>query len=165
MALSPISLARRKSGVQIPSPPPLKRQVRASSASRWRRSLHVAAALRPHDRSRQVDDLRVTLLSGRVQCAEAVTQSGVGVGVQVAVAVEGEADRRVTGQGSNFLGLAPAAIQSATAVCRRSWMRSPFRPAALVAGRQVLARKAVTRSGPPFGAVDTWSLGSPGYAR
>jgi hypothetical protein len=44
------------------------------------------------------------LLRRRMQGVEAVTQSGVGVGVQVAVAVEGEADRRVTGQGSNLLG-------------------------------------------------------------
>jgi hypothetical protein len=47
MALSPNSLARRKPGVQIPSPPPPTSQVRASSASSGRRSLHVAAALRP----------------------------------------------------------------------------------------------------------------------
>jgi hypothetical protein len=47
MALTPNSLARRKSGVQIPSPPPPNQQVRASSASSGRRSLHVAAALRP----------------------------------------------------------------------------------------------------------------------
>ena len=40
-------LARRKPGVQIPSPPPPTPQVRAPSASSWRRSLHVAAALRP----------------------------------------------------------------------------------------------------------------------
>jgi hypothetical protein len=40
-------LARRKPGVQIPSPPPPTLQVRASSASSWRRSLQVAAALRP----------------------------------------------------------------------------------------------------------------------
>jgi hypothetical protein len=39
-----------------------------------------------------------------VQGVEAVTQRGVRVGIKVAVAVEGEADRRVTGQGSNFLG-------------------------------------------------------------
>ena len=39
-----------------------------------------------------------------MQGVEAVTQRGVGVGIKVAVAVEGEADRRVTGQGSNFLG-------------------------------------------------------------
>jgi len=47
MALTPNSLARRKPGVQIPSPPPPNQQVRASSASSGRRSLHVAAALRP----------------------------------------------------------------------------------------------------------------------
>jgi hypothetical protein len=47
MALNPNSLARRKPGVQIPSPPPPNQQVRASSASSGRRSLHVAAALRP----------------------------------------------------------------------------------------------------------------------
>jgi hypothetical protein len=41
------SLARRKSGVQIPSPPPPTSQVRASPASSGRRSLQVAAALRP----------------------------------------------------------------------------------------------------------------------
>jgi hypothetical protein len=40
-------LARRKPGVQIPSPPPLNLQVRASPASSGRRSLHVTAALRP----------------------------------------------------------------------------------------------------------------------
>jgi hypothetical protein len=43
-------LARRKPGVQIPSPPPLKPQVRASPAECWRRSLQLAAALRPHAR-------------------------------------------------------------------------------------------------------------------
>jgi len=48
MALSPNSLARRKPGVQIPSPPPPNLQVRASSASSGRRSLHAAAAPRPH---------------------------------------------------------------------------------------------------------------------
>ena len=47
MALTPNSLARRKPGVQIPSPPPPNQQVRASPASSGRRSLHVAAALRP----------------------------------------------------------------------------------------------------------------------
>jgi hypothetical protein len=47
MALTPNSLARRKSGVQIPSPPPPTSQVRASSASSGRRSLQVAAAVRP----------------------------------------------------------------------------------------------------------------------
>jgi hypothetical protein len=41
------SLARRKPGVQIPSPPPPTSQVRASSASSGRRSPLVAAALRP----------------------------------------------------------------------------------------------------------------------
>ena len=46
MALTPNSLARRKPGVQIPSPPP-NLQVRASPASSGRRSLQVAAALRP----------------------------------------------------------------------------------------------------------------------
>jgi hypothetical protein len=40
-------LARRKPGVQIPSPPPPTLQVRASSVECRRRSLHVAAALRP----------------------------------------------------------------------------------------------------------------------
>jgi hypothetical protein len=47
MALTPNSLARRKPGVQIPSPPPQTLQVRASPASSRRRSLHVAAAPRP----------------------------------------------------------------------------------------------------------------------
>jgi len=47
MALTPNSLARRKPGVQIPSPPPPTSQVRASSASSWRRSPLVAAAPRP----------------------------------------------------------------------------------------------------------------------
>src|SRR5215211_7832908 len=47
MALTPNSLARRKPGVLIPSPPPPTSQVRASPASSWRRSLHGAAALRP----------------------------------------------------------------------------------------------------------------------
>jgi len=41
-------LARRKPGVQIPSPPPPNRQVRASPTSSGRRSLHAAAAPRPH---------------------------------------------------------------------------------------------------------------------
>jgi len=49
MALTPNSLARRKPGVQIPSPPPPNQQVRASSASSGRRSLHGAAALRPRE--------------------------------------------------------------------------------------------------------------------
>jgi hypothetical protein len=40
-------LARRKPGVQIPSPPPPYPQVRAPSAWSGRRSLHVAAASRP----------------------------------------------------------------------------------------------------------------------
>jgi hypothetical protein len=47
MALTPNSLARRKPGVQIPSPPPPTSQVRASSTSSWRRSPPVAAAPRP----------------------------------------------------------------------------------------------------------------------
>src|SRR4029450_11060541 len=47
MALSPNSLARRKPGVQIPSPPPPTLQVRASSASSGRRSPHSGAALGP----------------------------------------------------------------------------------------------------------------------
>ena len=46
---SGLSLARRKSGVQIPSPPPPNQQVRAPPASSGRRSLHVAAALRPRE--------------------------------------------------------------------------------------------------------------------
>jgi hypothetical protein len=41
-------LARRKPGVQIPSPPPPTSQVRASPASSRRRSLPAAAAPRPH---------------------------------------------------------------------------------------------------------------------
>ena len=48
MALTPNSLARRKPGVQIPSPPPPTLQVRASPASSRRRSPHSAAAPRPH---------------------------------------------------------------------------------------------------------------------
>jgi hypothetical protein len=40
-------LARRKPGVQIPSPPPPTSQVRASPAPSRRRSLHVPAALGP----------------------------------------------------------------------------------------------------------------------
>ena len=47
MALTPNSLARRKSGVQIPSPPPPTSQVRASPASSGRRSPHSGAALGP----------------------------------------------------------------------------------------------------------------------
>jgi hypothetical protein len=42
-----LSLARRKPGVQIPSPPPQTSQVRASPASSGRRSRHLPAALRP----------------------------------------------------------------------------------------------------------------------
>jgi hypothetical protein len=38
-------------------------------------------------------------------------------------------------------------------------MRSPSRPAALVAGTQKRARKLGTRSGPPMGAVKTWLFG------
>jgi hypothetical protein len=47
MALTPNSLARRKPGVQIPSPPPHNPQVRASPASSRRRSPHSGAALGP----------------------------------------------------------------------------------------------------------------------
>ena len=47
MALTPNSLARRKPGVQIPSPPPPTSQVRASPASSRRRSPLAAAAPRP----------------------------------------------------------------------------------------------------------------------
>ena len=46
---SGLSLARRKSGVQIPSPPPPNQQVRAPPASSGRRSLQDAAALRPRE--------------------------------------------------------------------------------------------------------------------
>ena len=63
------------------------------------------------------------------------------------------------------LGFAPPAIHRATAVWRRSWMRSPSRPAVVVAGRQTRARNAVTRSGPPCGAVNTKASGSPAPAR
>jgi hypothetical protein len=45
-------------------------------------------------------------------------------------------------------GVAPAAIHSATAVCRRSWIRKPSRPANLMAGTQKRARKLRTLSGP-----------------
>ena len=38
------------------------------------------------------------------QLVEAVAERDVGLRLEVAVAVEGEADRGVTGQGSNFLG-------------------------------------------------------------
>jgi hypothetical protein len=48
MALTPNSLARRKPGVQIPSPPPPTSQVRAPPASSRRRSPQAAAAPRPH---------------------------------------------------------------------------------------------------------------------
>ena len=47
MALTPNSLARRKSGVQIPSPPPPTLQVRASSVECRRRSPRSGAALGP----------------------------------------------------------------------------------------------------------------------
>jgi hypothetical protein len=46
-AVGPSSLARRKPGVQIPSPPPPNQQVRASPASSRRRSPHAGAALGP----------------------------------------------------------------------------------------------------------------------
>src|SRR5215203_5703173 len=47
MALTPNSLARRKPGVQIPSPPPPTLQVRASPALSGLRSPHAGAALGP----------------------------------------------------------------------------------------------------------------------
>jgi hypothetical protein len=69
-------------------------------------------------------------------------------GEQVAVAVEDEADRGVPGPGGDLLRGAPAAIQSATAVWRRSWMRSPGRPAARVAGSHTRWRNPLIRSSP-----------------
>ena len=39
------------------------------------------------------------------------------------------------------LGPAPAAIHRATTVCRRSWIRSPSKQAARVAGRQTRLRR------------------------
>src|SRR5829696_2573667 len=53
--ISGISLARRKLGVQIPSPPPPTLQVRASPASSRRRSPHAGAALGPRTPLRVFD--------------------------------------------------------------------------------------------------------------
>jgi hypothetical protein len=95
---------------------------------------------------------------GHEQLVQAVAERRIGLGEQVAVAVEHEAGRGVPGPDGDLLGEAPAAIHSATAVWRRSWMRSPGRPAARVAGRQMRLRNAVTRSGPPAGERNTGSV-------
>jgi hypothetical protein len=55
MALTPNSLARRKPGVQIPSPPPTDQQLRASPAHYRRRSPRPGAALGPRSIAAQLD--------------------------------------------------------------------------------------------------------------
>ena len=104
-------------------------------------------------------------LARRVDGVQPLAEGHIGLGIQVAVAVQGEADRGMSGSGGDLLGVGPAAIQRATAVWRRSWIRSPSRPAALVAGRHTRARNAVTRSGPPCGALNTKASGSSRPAR
>jgi hypothetical protein len=54
----------------------------------------------------------------------------------------------VPGQVATCFGLAPAAIHSDTAVCRRSWGRRGSRPPARIAGRQWRVRH-----GPPEGSL------------
>jgi hypothetical protein len=87
-----------------------------------------------------------------MQRVQAIPERLIGVRREVAVAVEGEADRGV---------LAPAAIHSATAVCRRSWMRSPSSPAALVAGRQMRCRNPASRNVPPLRTHGHQVVGGP----
>jgi hypothetical protein len=82
----------------------------------------------PHHRARWYR------LGSAVEHVQAVAQSGISLQGQMAVAVQGEAHRGMPGPGRDLLGVAPAAIHTATAVCRRSWMHSPSRPAAMTAG-------------------------------
>jgi hypothetical protein len=53
-----LSLARRRPGVQIPSPPPPKRQVRASPVQHRRRSSRTGAALGPRALANRVHEIR-----------------------------------------------------------------------------------------------------------
>ena len=81
-----------------------------------------------------------------MQGIQAVPERLIGVRIQVAIAVEGELTEVCPARAATSLGFAPAAIHSATAVCRRSWMRSPSSPAALVAGRQMRCRNPASRN-------------------
>src|SRR4030095_4377549 len=90
-----------------------------------------------------------------MQRLQPVTQRCVGLWVQVAVAVQREADRGMPRAHGDLLGRRAGGDPQRTAVWRRSWIRRPGRPAALVAGTQKRARKLRTRSGPPPGAVQT----------
>jgi hypothetical protein len=54
------------------------------------------------------------------ELVELVAEDRICLRAQVAVAVEDERDRGVPGPSETILGLAPAAIHSATAVWRRS---------------------------------------------
>jgi hypothetical protein len=86
-----------------------------------------------------------------MQGVQAVPERLRGVRVQVAVAVRVKLTEVRPARAATSLGFASAAIHSATAVCRRSWLRSPSSLAALVAGRQMRCRNPASRNVPPCG--------------
>jgi hypothetical protein len=105
MALTPNSLARRKPGVQIPSPPPPNVAGQSVARSHRRRSPRSGAALGPRSLPAQLDHhTRLGLVAGHIEGVQAVAERRVGRRVQVAVAAEGEADGGVTGAGGDILG-------------------------------------------------------------
>jgi hypothetical protein len=124
-------------GFKSPHLHPTTQQLRASSVPHRRCSRRPRGRLgpRPGRRGRPNHGAGRCRMSGAVERVQAVAQGGVGLGVQVAVAIEGEADRGMPGPGGDLLGVGAGRDHSATAVRRRSWMRRPSTPAALVAGR------------------------------
>jgi hypothetical protein len=97
-----------------------------------------------------------------MQRIQAIPERVIGIRIEVAVAVQSEADRGMSSQGGDLLRIRPAAIQSATAVCLRSWMRSPSSPATLVAGRQIRCRKVANRKRPTLRTHKHQIVGGPG---
>ena len=106
-------LARRKPGVQIPSPPPhnpaAQSVVGASSAALLSFLGPPGATLgpRPARRGSRTTVAVRCRLGGAVQRVQAVAERGVGLRVQVAVTVEGEAHRGMAGPGGDLLGVGP----------------------------------------------------------
>jgi hypothetical protein len=90
-----------------------------------------------------------------MQGIQAVPERLIGVRIEAAVAVQVKLTDVWPARAAASLGFAPAAIHSATAVCRRSWMRSPSSPAALVGGRQMQCRNPASRNVPPCGPTNT----------